>query len=446
MATPIHVLVVEDSEPDALLMMRVLRNAGYEPACQRVDTPGAMRSALENDRWDLVIADYSMPHFSGEDALQILQETERDIPFILVSGTIPGEIAIRMMVAGAQDYVVKQDMARLAPAVTRELRMARIREEREQAMEALSRSESNFRAIFDYTPAAIFSYDKEGIMLQANAACEELYGIPRDEMIGRSIFKTVTRSRDTQEIQKRLSYVFSGGSMENIEWMNTHPDGTTKWVLTNITPVFGADGKVIMGLSLNVDITERKRAEQTERELEQHKLEFYRRTIEAATDGKLIISDPSEIEQIAGPPIASWEITDPADLAAVRDGVANVVKALGMDESTVDKLILVVGEAATNAIKHAGGGTVSLHRVDDDIICVVSDEGHGIAALNLPDVALTKGYSTVGTLGMGYKIMMSFANKIYLATGPEGTTVAIRMSLKPVKMPGFNLDRAISEM
>ncbi len=446
MPVPVRILVIEDSEPDTRLMMRELRNSGFDPTYQRVDTPEAMRSALENEQWDLVIADYNMPHFSGEDALKILQETCKDIPFFLVSGTVPAEIAIRMMVAGAQDYIIKQDIARLSPAVTRELRMAEVRQQARRSEEALRRSEANFRAIFDYTPAAVFAYDRQGIILQANPACEDLYELTRDQMVGRSMFETVTKSKDREEIEERLAYVFSGGSVENIEWKDVFPDGSVKWILTNITPVYGPDGKVAMGLSLNMDITQRKMSEERDRELERHKLEFYRRTIEAATGGRLVLCDRAEIERLIGPAIAVWEISKPQDLAPIRDAVASEAQALGMDPSRADRLILAVGEAATNAIKHAHGGTVSLHHEDDNLICVISDRGPGIAALNLPNVALTRGYSTAGTLGMGYKIMMSFADKIYLATGPDGTTVAIQISLKPTEEPEFNLGEAMGRL
>lgn len=437
MDTHVRVLIVEDYEPDALLLERELRQAGFELSYGRVDTPEAMREALEHEHWDLIIADYTMPHFSGPEALRVLLESGQDIPFILVSGTVPEKDAIAMMKAGAQDFVSKQDRARLIPAVTRELREAEIRRQRRQAVEALRRSEENFRAIFDYTPAAVFAFDRNGIMLQANPACEELHGVTREQMVGRSMYETVTKSKDREEIEQRIALVFSGKSIENIEWQGVRKDGSTKWILTNVTPVFGPDGGVIMGLSLNIDITERKMSEKRVLELEQHKLEFYRRTIEAATGGKLLISDLADIEKHAGPALASWQIRAPEDLGPVRHQITDLAISAGMEESRVDKFILCIGEAITNAIKHASMGNVSLHRAGASLICVVGDNGRGIAALNLPEVALARGYSTAGTLGMGYKVMISFADRVYLATGPDGTTVAIEMALVPVKQSEF---------
>jgi anti-sigma regulatory factor (Ser/Thr protein kinase) len=109
--------------------------------------------------------------------------------------------------------------------------------------------------------------------------------------------------------------------------------------------------------------------------------------------------------------------------------------AEGMAETRIYDLVLAVGEATTNAFKHAGGGEASLHRTADGLMFVVSDHGPGMEALILPEVALKKGYSTIGSLGMGYKAMLSVADKVYLATGPSGTTVAVEMKLKAVEEP-----------
>ena len=163
---------------------------------------------------------------------------------------------------------------------------------------------------------------------------------------------------------------------------------------------------------------------------EEDKREFYRKTIEAATEGKLIICDPDEIEQMAVPSIATYEITRGEDLSMVRQVIAEIAKSEGMDDSRVFDLVLSSGEAATNAIKHAHGGKVSIHRHNGTLLIAVTDNGPGMQAINLPDVALKRGYTTAVSLGMGYKAMISIADHVYLATGPNGTTVAIEMELQ----------------
>lgn len=176
------------------------------------------------------------------------------------------------------------------------------------------------------------------------------------------------------------------------------------------------------------DITERKKSENALREVEAHKREFYRRTILAATNGKLEITEKEDIEKIAGPPIAVYELKCAADVRVIRNAIAEIIKSTGMNEIKADNFVLAVGEAITNAVKHAGGGIASIHELPGALIFMISDEGPGIEALTIPQVALVKGYTTAGTLGMGYKVIISVADKVYLATGPSGTTVAIEMT------------------
>lgn len=176
-------------------------------------------------------------------------------------------------------------------------------------------------------------------------------------------------------------------------------------------------------------------SEERYRELDAHTLDFYRRTIVAATDGKLLISEPGEIEPVGCGEIGSWDITDLAGLGRMRDQVADLARKAGMDEQRVISFLGCIVEAGSNAIKHAGGGKARLCSRNDDLICIVSDSGPGIGALALPDVALTEGFSTAGTLGMGYKVMLRFSDQVRLATGPEGTTVAIWMSLYGAEAP-----------
>src|SRR2546426_11793884 len=120
MHAPLRVLIVEDSEDDALLLVRELRRGGFEPAFERVDTPSALRAALARQEWDILFADYSMPHFSGTAALALVRERGLDLPFIFVSGTIGGDTAGGAMRAGAQDSVTKGNLKGLLPAVERE--------------------------------------------------------------------------------------------------------------------------------------------------------------------------------------------------------------------------------------------------------------------------------------------------------------------------------------
>jgi PAS domain S-box-containing protein len=137
MGIALRVLLVEDSPDDARLLVRQLTQAGYDVQHERVESPAAMRDALTRAGWDLVISDYSMPGFSGTAALSLVQQLGVDVPFIFVSGTIGEDIAVAAMKAGASDYVLKDKLKRLIPAIERELRDAEMRRERRRAQEML---------------------------------------------------------------------------------------------------------------------------------------------------------------------------------------------------------------------------------------------------------------------------------------------------------------------
>ena len=141
MSETLRILIVEDSEDDALLEMQELKRAGYSPVYERVDTREAMIAALPKNPWDIVIADYSMPNFSGLAAIQLVRELGLDLPVIIVSGAIGEETAVAAMKAGASDYVMKGNLVRLAPAIRRELRDVQERIDRRKAESALRRTE-----------------------------------------------------------------------------------------------------------------------------------------------------------------------------------------------------------------------------------------------------------------------------------------------------------------
>src|SRR5580704_8520566 len=152
MSAVLRVLMVEDSPTDAKLVLQALRTPGREDKFERVEDAASMQAALEGRSWDLVISDWSMPKFSAMGALDILKKTGQDLPFIIVSGTVGEESAVDAMHAGAHDYVLKDKLGRLLPAVERELRECKARGAlreaeagRARAEEALRQSEEQLR-------------------------------------------------------------------------------------------------------------------------------------------------------------------------------------------------------------------------------------------------------------------------------------------------------------
>ncbi|MGC1454973.1 MAG: PAS domain S-box protein [Nitrospirota bacterium] len=182
MPRPLHVVIVEDSEDDSLLLLRELRRAGYDPVHERVDTPEAMRSALTGRKWDIVISDYILPKFSGPEALAVLKDSGLDLPFIIVSGNIGEDIAVEAMKAGAHDYIIKGNFSRLAPAVERELREAGMRRERRKAEEDLRVSEEQYHRLFESSLDAVVLMKPDGAIVSANPAACKLLDMTEDEI------------------------------------------------------------------------------------------------------------------------------------------------------------------------------------------------------------------------------------------------------------------------
>jgi len=179
----LRLLMVEDSETDAKLVVMELQRSGRVVEFERVETAAAMRSALERTTWDIVTSDWSMPQFSAPAALAILKEKGLDLPFIIVSGTIGEEMAVGAMRAGAHDYVLKDRLSRLRPAIEREVRECQERGGRRQVDEALRESEARFRRLAESGIIGITISDVVGNVLDANDTFLAMVGYSRQELV-----------------------------------------------------------------------------------------------------------------------------------------------------------------------------------------------------------------------------------------------------------------------
>ncbi|SHM72073.1 response regulator [Rhizobacter sp. OV335] len=184
MSMPVNILVVEDSEDDARLVTRVLSRGGFVPTCRRVQSLAALQEAFEQEHWDAVLSDFRMPQFSGIDALNAFRARDLDIPFIFVSGTIGEEIAVEAMKAGASDYVMKQNLARLAPVLKRELAQAVIRAEHRQAQRELELSRDRYMDLYELAPVGYLTLAADGRIEQLNLNGADMLGVRRDASTG----------------------------------------------------------------------------------------------------------------------------------------------------------------------------------------------------------------------------------------------------------------------
>ncbi len=267
MGQPLRVLLVEDSEDDAALILRALGRGGYEPAAERVESAEALRAALDRGGWDLLLSDYSLPRLDALEVLEILHEHAPRLPCIVISGNIGEETAVATMRAGASDYLMKSNLARLLPTVERELRGAGERQERVAAKRALLALQEQFGVIFrEFADVMLIARATESgggrpdaEVLHANPALDRVLGFSSRDLIGRPL-ETLWPEARRQPFRDLLGRVRREGSV----FVSAEPfrrlDGSTcpMDVLASLVPWGGREQAVVLTLR---DVTERRRAE-----------------------------------------------------------------------------------------------------------------------------------------------------------------------------------------
>src|SRR5688572_25417147 len=262
MGIPLSVLLVEDSENDALLLLRTLRRGGYDPTWERVETAAAMEAALDGRSWDLIISDHSMPAFSSLAALGLLRRKGFvDLPFIIVSGRIGEDAAVSAMKAGAQDYLMKDNLARLNSAIERELRDAEVRRERRQA-------EEKYRSIFENAVEGIFQATVDGRFLTANPAMARMLGYESpEELLG--AISNISDQLYVEPGRREEFYQLAlrDGLVSGFEVQMHRKDGNLVWVSANARAIYDDGGDISGYEGIVENITGRKRAEEALRQI-----------------------------------------------------------------------------------------------------------------------------------------------------------------------------------
>jgi len=264
MSQILRVLQVEDSESDAALVLRLLERAGYEIHSERVEDAGEMRAALERQVWDVIIADYRLPRFDAPGALRSLHETGQDIPFIVVSGAIGEDLAVAMMKSGAHDYLMKNNLARLAPAVEREIREACSRRERRQTERDLRESEERLALAIDATQLGTFDYyPQTGKMIWSDSTKRQ-FGLPPDAEVSSDTFRRGVHPDDFERFNTLVQNALRpGGDGRYINEYRTIgiEDHIERWISAWGRVFFDAQGEPVRFVGVGLDITESKRLE-----------------------------------------------------------------------------------------------------------------------------------------------------------------------------------------
>ena len=261
----LHVLIVEDSEDDARLLLLQLRRSGYQPVARRVQTAEEMERAFDEKPWDLVIADYSLPSFSALAALELFHRRGLDIPFLIVSGTIGEETAVEAMRAGAHDYIMKGSSARLIPAIARELREAGERANRRRAEEALRDSERRFRALIEHSSDILTVLDAGGRILYESPSVERLLGHTAGALKGAALEEHV-HPEDRHALAAALAQSAGASTPVTAEFRMLARDGEWRSLEASVSNLLG--NVEVGGIVLNSrDITGRKQDEEMIRHL-----------------------------------------------------------------------------------------------------------------------------------------------------------------------------------
>jgi PAS domain S-box-containing protein len=265
MGKTLRVLHVEDSERDTALLARHLARADYEVSSERVETPDEMRAALAAQEWDVILCDYSMPHFSAPDALRLLKESGLDIPFIIISGTVGEEVAVAAMRAGADDYLMKDSLARLAPAIERGVYEAHNRRAMREAEAALRESEDRYRDLVEHSHDLICTHDMEGRILSVNRTAARALGYEPEELLGRDLRDALV-PKFRERFDDYIADIQREGIARGLMVVGTRAGEERVWEYTNTLRTEGVAAPIVRGVAH--DVTEQRRAEEAVRRSE----------------------------------------------------------------------------------------------------------------------------------------------------------------------------------
>ena len=262
MIKPLKVLIVEDNEDDAALLVRGLKSGGFEPIYARVDNAEDLHAALNESSWEIIICDHAMPQFDSFAALTIVKETGLDLPFIVVSGVIGEEVAVATMRAGAHDYLMKDKLLRLVPAIERELQEAEGRRQRRQAEEALRNSEKRFRELADMLPQIVFETDIHGNLTFVNHNAFDTFGYTEEDLASGLNATQMIAIEDRNRAADRVNQTVAGeANLIGSEYTAVKKNGE-KFPAIIYSTRFLRDGGPAGIRGILIDITQRMQMEQ----------------------------------------------------------------------------------------------------------------------------------------------------------------------------------------
>jgi PAS domain S-box-containing protein len=288
LTTALRVLIIEDDRKDVTLVLRLLRQGGYDPDYLAVDNSRALQHALDDHSWDIVLSDYHLPSLDGVTALRLVRGSRNSsVPVIFVSGTIDEEHAVDLMHNGAQDFVRKTNLSRLMGAIDRELRNSRTRAEKKQAEERVETERRLLRQLMDSMPDIIAFKDLHRRYTRVNRATCQVLNLSEDAIIGHTVDAFDTSEESSARRSDEEAVLATGCVSANRLETKTLPDGSVRWFSASRAPLRDQSG-AITGLAVIArDITDSLR----NLEERQAAADRFRKVLELAGDGIVAIED-----------------------------------------------------------------------------------------------------------------------------------------------------------
>jgi len=258
----LRVLIVEDTENDALLVLHELARGQYDVTHRRVDTSQGLREALDTERWDLVISDFSLPTLTALDVLKVLAQSRLDLPCIVVSGTIQDEAAVVALRSGAHDFIVKDRLARLLPAVSRELREADVRRQRSAAEVSLAETRDRMRFALEAAGVGTWEFDIASGATVWSDVMERLHGQAPGTFQGTfEAFVDAIHPDDRRGVQDQMLKSTRDHTAARLEYQVTWPDGSVHWISGVGQTFYNDAGRAVRAAGVGMDITAQKSLE-----------------------------------------------------------------------------------------------------------------------------------------------------------------------------------------
>lgn len=498
---PIRLLFIEDSENDVLLILHRFRNAGYAPTYLQVATEDTLRDALMQQRWDVILCDHNLPGFNAQAAMRVTQELGVDLPFIIVSGVMQEDEAIAAMRSGAHDYLSKNKLDRLIPAVEREMREVVNRRAKRLAEQTLRQSEARLRALTDNIPGVVFQmgYTPDGMLgfQYLSEAASMLFGASAEELTGNAAGWMNCLHRDDLPSFLEAATV-SAEHLSTLNWEGRIQlsSGEQKWINLRSSPRLSEHGAVVWeGVMWN--ITHSKHVEADLREsrsqlaalsnhlqrIKEDERERIARDVHDVLGGTLVVmkfemslleskldSKPAQarerarnVGRMVDDAIATvGRVTRELRPGILKDfGLAAAIESQGEDFAqrtgivcnilctdhdldpdydTALAFFRVFQEALTNVGKHAGASQVDvqLTQEDDEVVLEIADDGCGLDAADLQKPR------SFGLRGIRERLASLGGSLELSANQPKGTCLTLRAPLRPASTDETNPFRSLA--